>query len=296
MKVILRCHNGVFIDRLDLPDDATGDTLRKIFYSKYHYYPERQKWTLNSANGTLLEDKPLSSLGVKDDSTLFFKDLGVQVSWRMVFCLEYMGPLLIFPCLYFFPSIFYPTTSVPKSPTQVTAFFMLILHFLKREIESLFIHRFSRSTMPLTNLITNCVHYWLFCGVGIGYYIFHPYYSPNPITSNKFCQTIIVGLFITFEFLNLMTHLTLRDLRTPGTKERNIPNGWGYQYVSCAHYLWEICCWITFSMLVQTISAYAFTILAAFIMSKWALKKHETYFKQFPSYPKSRKAIFPFIL
>ena len=44
---------------------------------------------------------------------------GVQISWRLVFVLEYLGPLLIFPALYFYPSIVYGVKNVPpKTLTQ----------------------------------------------------------------------------------------------------------------------------------------------------------------------------------
>jgi very-long-chain enoyl-CoA reductase len=54
--------------------------------------------------------------------------------------------------------------------------------------------------------------------------------------------------FTVFEFLNLMTHITLKNLRKPGTQERGIPKGWGFDLVSCANYFWEAMCWTTFAV------------------------------------------------
>lgn len=55
---------------------------------------------------------------------------------------------------------------------------LILFHFLKREVESLFVHRFSNPTMPIARLPINCSHYWLLCGASIGYYLCHPKYRP----------------------------------------------------------------------------------------------------------------------
>lgn len=47
-------------------------------------------------------------------------------------------------------------------------------HFLKREFETFFIHKFSRVTMPLSNLFKNCTYYWLFA-----IFVGHPLCSPD---------------------------------------------------------------------------------------------------------------------
>ena len=51
---------------------------------------------------------------------------------------------------------------------------MIVLHFLKRELETLFVHRFSLATMPFLNVFKNSAHYWLFSGVLIAYFTYSP--------------------------------------------------------------------------------------------------------------------------
>ena len=51
---------------------------------------------------------------------------------------------------------------------------MVVTHFLKREFETAFVHRFSHATMPLFNLFKNCAHYWLSCGLMMGYVTYIP--------------------------------------------------------------------------------------------------------------------------
>jgi len=45
------------------------------------------------------------------------------------------------------------------------------------------------------------------------------------------------------ELSNLSTHLTLRNLRPPGTRTRAIPHGYGFGLVSCPNYFFESVAW-----------------------------------------------------
>lgn len=72
--------------------------------------------------GPPIRDGLLADQGVTDGTTLCFKDLGVQISWRLVFVLEYAGPLIIMPLLWFFPRVFYPSYAdlpLHRSRTQM---------------------------------------------------------------------------------------------------------------------------------------------------------------------------------
>uniref|UniRef100_A0A673ZGZ5 Trans-2,3-enoyl-CoA reductase-like 2a n=1 Tax=Salmo trutta TaxID=8032 RepID=A0A673ZGZ5_SALTR len=50
-------------------------------------------------------------------------------------------------------------------------------HYIKRLIETIFVHRFSHGTMPLRTIIRNCVYYWTF-SAWLAFYINHPLYTP----------------------------------------------------------------------------------------------------------------------
>jgi very-long-chain enoyl-CoA reductase len=70
---------------------------------------------------------------------------GPQVSWRNVYIIEYLGPLLLHPIIYIL-RLTHPT------PIQTLLLTLILLHFTKREVETLYIHRFSNATMPLRNI------------------------------------------------------------------------------------------------------------------------------------------------
>ena len=172
---------------------------------------------------------------------------------------------------------------------------MALGHYLKREFETLFVHKFSNDTMPLKNIFVNSFHYFIVFGVLTMYFYLHPNYTP-PAWGN---DNIFIGgtvLFTIFELLNLKTHMILSGLRKPGTTQRGIPEGWGFGLVSCANYFWEACAWTVFTVQSQVLGAYVFLLLSVYQMAVWAIKKHQRYRKEFPNYPKGRKAMFPFIL
>lgn len=296
MKITLKKRSGKYLDSIELPEDISVEEFKNIFYAKYHYYPQRQRWSIGSPSGEPMKDGTLKENNVQDGCTLYFKDLGVQISWRLVFVLEYLGPIWIFPLFYYFPGIIYGERySNSRSIVQTVAFILTMIHYIKRELESLFVHRFSKNSMPIVRVPINCGHYWVLFGFLVGYYLFHPKYI-SPWKDRQILVYSFAALMLLFEALNFKTHLVLRNLRPRGTKAIGIPFGWGFNFVSSANYTWEILSWVTFSLLVQTLTAWIFTIVATLQMTQWALKKHNNYKKSFKDYPKMRKAIIPFVL
>ena len=78
---------------------------------------------------------------------------------------------MLFVTLYALrPSFIYGANAndIPYNRVAAVGVVCWIIHFLKRELETLFVHKFSRPTMPLSNLFKNCAYYWIF-GAVIGY-------------------------------------------------------------------------------------------------------------------------------
>lgn len=126
--------------------------------------------------------------------------------------MEYAGPIFLYFFFFLRPSFIYsnsdaPTTAVQRYPLLLfsslyihvhlylsyhnvqqkdssseqlnsVAFVCWIFHFAKREFETLFVHRFSNETMPLTNLWKNCSYYWSFALVN-GYLVNRPNFGEN---------------------------------------------------------------------------------------------------------------------
>ncbi|KAI9295554.1 hypothetical protein K502DRAFT_337518 [Neoconidiobolus thromboides FSU 785] len=238
----------------------------------------------------------LVTFGIKDGAQISLKDLGPQISWRTVFLVEYLGPILLHPLFYYGQEVFYGT-KFEHSELQKTVLVLFLIHFMKREYETLFVHRFSHGTMPLFNLFKNSFHYHVLSGILPAYF----YYSQSIAKATLGLQLnnyhyFCVVLFMFAEVSNFICHYSLRNLRPPGTKERKIPYGYGFELVSCPNYFFEILAWFSVTLLTNHWSIWLFLFVSTAQMYVWAIKKHRQYKKEFPNYPKSRKAIFPFLI
>ncbi|KAL8772099.1 MAG: hypothetical protein Q9194_004712, partial [Teloschistes cf. exilis] len=234
---------------------------------------------------------PISDTGLRDGSSIYVKDLGPQVSWRLVYLIEYTGPLLIHPLLYYYYTSPQPTTLQTLTCTLIT------LHFLKRILETLFIHRFSTATMPLFNLYKNSAHYWLLAGLAIAYSTYAPEPFYTTLYTNKTTTTntttsqqedplphltpLSLTLYTLGELLNLSTHLTLRNLRLSSSKTRGIPQSLLFQYVTCPNYTFEILAWLGIVGVSRTVASVVFVCVAVGQMAIWARKKERGYRREF---------------
>ena len=262
----------------------------------------RMRLQFNDAKGAALNKKGLlmeffeKQEGFNPDQPikLVFKDLGTQVSWTTVFLVEYFGPILITGTLIAFQKQIYGKES-KYCLAQKLGIAMEVGHYLKREFETLFVHRFSNDTMPFFNIFKNSFHYWILNGFFAMYFLLHPdYTTPSYLDDN-----MMFGLFAAFwffELMNALCHLTLKDLRKPGTTERGVPHGYGFDTLSCANYFWESLCWITFSTVTSCLGAWLFTAVSFGQMLEWALKKHRNYKKEFGEKHKAKYAMIPFII
>ncbi|KAF3008624.1 3-oxo-5a-steroid 4- dehydrogenase [Curvularia kusanoi] len=230
--------------------------------------------------------------GLRNKSAVDVKDLGPQISWRTVFIVEYLGPLLIHPLMYLARPYIYGTDA-PATQLQKLTLLMCVLHFAKREFETLFVHRFSSATMPATNIVKNSGYYWVLSGFNLAYWSYGPN-SPAARASNPLITYIGVALFVIGEICNYSTHLTLKNLRRPGSTDRGIPQGLGFSLVTCPNYMFEAIAWIGVALVNRSLSTIIFIIVAVGQMGVWAWKKERRYRKEFgDKYKRKRYAILP---
>ncbi|XP_011502620.1 PREDICTED: very-long-chain enoyl-CoA reductase [Ceratosolen solmsi marchali] len=280
------------------PNTTVGEIKKQLNKLKKGTYVQRQCLRLSPKGKALGNEETVEALQLKSGAKLYYKDLGPQIGWKTVFIAEYAGPLAVYFWLYRRPWIFYGNLADSTfSPVVHWAVACWSIHYIKRLLETVFVHRFSHSTMPLRNLFKNCTYYWLFA-MYVAYHVNHPLYTPPCSLS------FVIGAtaFFVCELGNLSIHLALRNLRPPGTTIRKIPMATRnpftllFNLVSCPNYTYEIGSWIGFTIMTQCLPAGLFTLAGAYQMTVWAQGKHKLYKKEFSNYPKCRKAIIPFVL
>ncbi|KAJ9222183.1 hypothetical protein DTO169C6_5473 [Paecilomyces variotii] len=240
------------------------------------------------------KDKTLEDVGLENNSLVHVKDLGPQAGWRTVYIIEYFGPLVI-PALILYvlrPYIYFNFDKPIPEPSSLQALIcaLLTIHFLKRELETIFVHRFSSATMPARNIFKNCAHYWFLAGLNIAYWVFRPDAAAASDEPNTILLYSGLALFAFGEIANLNTHLVLRGLRKPGSTERGIPKGFGFGLVTCPNYMFEVIAWIGIYLLSGlSWSVLLFLIVGTTQMAIWARGKERRYRKEFGGKYKPKK-------
>ncbi|KAJ1822984.1 3-oxo-5a-steroid 4- dehydrogenase [Coemansia sp. RSA 2671] len=154
---------------VELPDSATVDELKAAVAKQVSSLrPDRQRLTFGEKKEALELGSSLSKYGIKHGDTVFVKDLGPQIGWQTVFYIEYFGPIVFHFIVYNFQSLFYGQ-SFEHSDVQRRVYLLIMAHFIKRELETAFVHRFSHGTMPLINVFKNSFHYHMLSGLNLAY-------------------------------------------------------------------------------------------------------------------------------
>ncbi|XP_036965953.1 trans-2,3-enoyl-CoA reductase b isoform X2 [Acanthopagrus latus] len=325
-----------FLDKVE--PNATIGEIKSMFHKSHpQWYPARQSIRLDPKGKSLKDEDVLQHLPVGTTATFYFRDLGAQISWVtvstthlqanisvipqygltepaglglltshfiffQVFLTEYTGPLVIYLMFYFrVPFIYAPKYDFTTSKHWVVHLACMChsFHYVKRLLETLFVHRFSHGTMPLRNIFKNCTYYWGFAA-WMAYYINHPLYTPPIYGEQQIRLALIVFLFC--QIGNFSIHVALRNLRPPGSKTRKIPYPtknpftWIFLLVSCPNYTYELGSWLGFTLMTQCLPVAFFTLVGFIQMTVWAKGKHRSYLKEFRDYPPLRSPILPFVL
>lgn len=303
-------------------DDSTGELYKQLSRTT-GLSISRLRISKGSDGSLIPNDKTrVESTRLRDQSIIYVKDLGPQIGWRTVFVIEYLGPLIIHPVMYF---VFFQqrrrhgdddhkkdfsdsptTTTTITTTTQTISLILITLHFLKRELETIFVHRFSSSTMPAFNIFKNSFHYWILAGLNMAYFTYNtpppPPPPPHP-TATTTTPIVIYGaiiLFVISELLNLSTHLHLRSLRPQGSTARAIPRGWGFDLITCPNYLYEMLAWMAVWIVNWRLSFWStglFLVVATVQMALWARKKEGRYRREFGGqYRRKRWVMIPGVI
>lgn len=268
---------------IEIPGDATiEDTKQAIAkasgvsdYNRIGVFNPSTRKNIKDRKALIRDNQDIVSKG-----EVLVQDLGLQMGWRLVYVIEYLGPLL-FHFLFLYgrpylakvdPFFYKDADKAPATTIQWVIYYLFQLHFIKREIETIFIHRFSANTMPAWNIFRNSAFYWLEAGLLCAFFI----YSPKSFAArDEFTPLDLFGLvlFVYGEICNAIVHIHLAGLRKPGGTEKGIPNCIGSSLVTCPNYMFEVIAWIGVILISREWSVIAFICTGGIYMRNWSRDK-----------------------
>lgn len=205
---------------------------------------------------------------------------GVVLPARLGMAILYSAPIL---ALFFAAKDYLRNASL----VQWTVIGAVSLHFVKRILESLFLHRYSRPASLSATLVV------AFLYSTAAYIIGRMNETPVPAPDGWFVTG--VAFFFLGSAGNFYHHKLLADLRrdSPGYF---VPKGGLFEFTACPHYLFEIFTWLGFAILSRHLAVWMILLFVIAYLTALSLRALEWYRAEFPDFPKNRKAILPFIL
>ncbi|XP_058183369.1 steroid 5-alpha-reductase DET2-like [Rhododendron vialii] len=197
--------------------------------------------------------------------------------------------------MVYFPAFLFGLASFCLFPNQGLRFILvksaLTIHFLKRTLEVLFVHKYSG---PMFVDIATMISLNYFINTALMIYAQHLNRGlMEPQVDLKYPG---IAIFLVGLSGNFYHHCLLSNLRGEGKQEYyKIPKGGLFSLVICPHYLFEILGFIGVSCIAQTWSAVSFTLGSAILLMGRSYGTRRWYLSKFEDFPEDVKAIFPFV-
>ncbi|XXG42529.1 hypothetical protein AAC387_Pa01g2792 [Persea americana] len=166
----------------------------------------------------------------------------------------------------------------------------LTIHFLKRVLEVLFVHKYSGG-MILDSAILISLSYFT-ATVNALYAQYLAEGTPEPQIDLKYAGIVVFLVGIAGNFYH---HYLLSKLREKNDKGYKIPRGGLFNLVICPHYLFEILVFIGISCISQTVYASSFTIGTIGYLMGRSYATRKWYRTKFSNFPAEVKALIPFV-
>lgn len=193
--------------------------------------------------------------------------------------------------LYFAPivALFFSAQSYLShaSLIQWVVFGSVFIHFAKRVLESLFLHKYSGPAGLFTTILIAVFYSSAAYLIG--------WLNQNPIPRVDIWFVLGIILYLAGIAGNFYHHRLLADLRK-NTMEYVVPRGGWFEYVVCPHYFFEIMTWTGIFLMSRHLGALLILIFIISYLVARSIRTVKWYHERFSDFPKDRKAILPFLL
>ncbi|KAM9454047.1 3-oxo-5-alpha-steroid 4-dehydrogenase 2a isoform 1-T1 [Clarias gariepinus] len=210
---------------------------------------------------------------------------GVMVPAKMAWFLQELPSLLV-------PVLLLLSTDSSPGLGRSVLLCTFCLHYFQRT----FIYSLLNKGRPCPLVIM--VSALVFCSLNgflQGHHMLHcAHFDPEWHRDVRF----IAGLLVFFSgmAINIHSDYILRNLRKPGEITYKIPEGGMFEWVSGANFLGEIIEWCGYAIATWSLPTFSFAFFTLCSIGPRAYHHHRFYLEKFDDYPKSRKAVIPFLL
>lgn len=217
------------------------------------------------------------------------KNWGPLIDNRLGWILMEIPSLIIFGALVLFGP------GEHSNPVWIL-FGLWTIHYFNRSVIFPLRTRTTGKKMPMI-IVISAVIFNLVNATLNGYWLGFaaPPYPEGWLTDPRF---IIGGIiFVTGFIINQVSDRTLIGLRKGGKSGYFIPRGGLFNYISCPNFFGEMVEWTGFAVMAWNFPALSFAVWTIANLIPRALDHHKWYKSHFrDEYPKSRKAVIPFVV
>lgn len=200
--------------------------------------------------------------------------------------------LMEFPSLFLF-SFFFLIGPVEKSGVHWVFFALYFLHYLNRTFIWPLRTKTKGKKMPLL-IAFSAILFNAFNGPINGIYLgYFSDYTNDWFLSWQFILGMMV--FITGATINIQSDNILLNLRKPGETGYKIPRGGMFKFVSAPNLFGEVIEWTGWAIMLWSAPGLSFAVWTFANLVPRAIDHHKWYRKKFEDYPRSRKAVFPYL-
>lgn len=194
--------------------------------------------------------------------------------------------------------VFALLTTASISPVFLFLVFLWLAHYGNRAILYPWQRRHSSKKMPLMICLTACIFNTMNCYAnGLGLAVNADLYTMAWLYDPRFIAGI--ALFIGGAALNLRSDAVLLQLRKDAgaaSQDRYfIPEKGLHRYVAAPNYLGELIQWAGWALAAWSLAGVLLTLYTFANLAPRAVAHLKWYRETFPDYPRSRKALIPFV-
>lgn len=175
--------------------------------------------------------------------------------------------------------------------TPTVAGWMVFAHFLKRDLEVLFLHKYSGETELNAARMIGTVYAFVALMISL--------VSVSPTSSDLSFVSLYSGapLFLVGSLGNLYHHYLLAQLRSNSSKKYVAPRGGLFELVAAPHYLFELIAWLGIAIASQQLTGYLNLLSMGMYLSARSQNQNKWNKNKFSEkeWPASRKNLVPFV-